>query len=213
MQKLAAFLIAILVSTITLAADLQAGRDYIVIEPPLQGTKGKIEVVEFFSYACPHCRDFHPHISRWAAKLPKDVSFRRIPVSFDRTPWARLARIFYALELTGDLAKLDTAVFVALHDERVNFNSDEAVVAWAAKKGGDGKKFADTLTSFAIESKVKRGDQDAIAARIQGVPALVIDGRYLMVNDAAGQNALMDGELLKAADRMIAKARLDRKSK
>jgi thiol:disulfide interchange protein DsbA len=171
--------------------------------------KDKIEVIEFFSYGCPHCSDFHPLISQWAAKLPKDVTFRRVPVSFNRPEWARLARIYYALEATGDLAKLDVAVFMAIHEQRIAFKTDEAVVAWAASKGIDGKKFGDAMASFSMQSKVLRGDQEATAARIEGVPALAVDGKFLINNEAA--NGYED--LLRITDSVIAKARQERKGK
>ncbi len=208
MKRFIAFVAATLLSAF--AAPSFAADPYTTIDPPLTATsKGKIEVIEFFSYGCPHCNDFHPLVSAWAAKLPKDVSFRRVPVSFNRAPWARLARIYYALESTGDLAKLDVAVFKAIHEERKNFGSDEDVVKWATEKGLDGKKFTDALGAFSIQSKVQRGDQEAAAARIQGVPALVVDGRYLMKNEAAGSFE----ELLKLTDQTIAKARQDNKKR
>jgi len=214
MKRLLALALAALVSTFVLAgtaaaADPQAGRDYKAINPPLPGVKGKIEVVEFFSYGCPHCSDFHPLISQWAAKLPKDVSFRRIPVSFNRPEWARLSRLYFALEATGDLAKFDTAVFIAIHEQRVNFKTDESVVSWAASKGIDGKKFGDALNSFSMQSKVQRADQEASAARISGVPSLAVDGKYLINNEAAGNYE----ELLKLTDTVIEKARQEHKGK
>ncbi len=214
MKRLIALLFATLITAFaapgaSLAADLQAGRDFTPISPPLPGSKGKIEVIEFFSYGCPHCSDFHPLVTPWAAKLPKDVSFRRVPVSFNRPEWARLARIYYALEATGDLAKLDAAVFIAIHEQRVVFRTDEAVVSWASGKGVDGKKFGDALASFSMQSKVQRGDQDATAARIPGVPALVVDGKFLVNNEAAGNF----DEMLKLTDRVIAKARQERSGK
>jgi thiol:disulfide interchange protein DsbA len=214
MKRLVALLLTTLVATFSLAgpslaAEPQAGRDFRPISPPLTSPRDKIEVIEFFSYGCNHCSDFHPLISQWAAKLPKDVSFRRVPVSFNRPEWARLARIYYALETTGDLAKLDAAVFIAIHELRIAFKSDEAVVAWAAGKGIDGKKFGDALNSFSMQSKVLRGDQEATAARIGGVPSLAIDGKYLINNEAAANY----DELLKLTDRVIAKARQERKGK
>jgi len=178
-------------------------------QPPLASPKDKIEVIEFFSYGCNHCNDFHPLISQWAAKLPKDVSFRRVPVSFNRPEWARLSRIYYALEATGDLAKLDTAVFIAIHEQRMAFKTDEAVVAWAAGKGIDGKKFGDAMASFSMQSKVQRADQDATAARISGVPSLAVDGKFLINNEAASSYE----DLLRITDTVIAKARLERKAK
>lgn len=212
MKKLVALLFAGLISSLVapstgLAAAPQAGRDFKSIDPPLASTKGKMEVIEFFSYGCPHCSDFHPLVSQWAAKLPKDVSFRRVPVSFNRPEWARLARIYYALEATGDLAKLDAAVFIAIHEQRVAFRTDEAAVTWAASKGVDGKKFGDALASFSMQSKVQRGDQEATASRIAGVPALVVDGKFLVNNEAAGNFE----ELLKLTDAVIVKARQERK--
>jgi len=214
MKRLLALALAALLSSFVLAgaataAELQAGRDYKAITPPLPGVKGKIEVVEFFSYGCPHCSDFHPLISQWAAKLPKDVSFRRIPVSFNRPEWARLSRLYFALEATGDLAKFDTAVFIAIHEQRVNFKTDESVVSWAAGKGIDGKKFGDALNSFSMQSKVQRADQEASAARISGVPSLAVDGKYLINNEAAGNYE----ELLKLTDAVIEKARQEHKGK
>ena len=214
MKRLIAMLFAGLITSLaasgpSLAAEPQAGRDFKPINPPLASPKDKIEVIEFFSYGCNHCSDFHPLISQWAAKLPKDVSFRRVPVSFNRPEWARLARIYYALEATGDLAKLDAAVFIAIHEQRVAFKTDESVVSWAASKGVDGKKFSDALTSFSMQSKVQRGDQEALAAKISGVPSLAVDGKFMMNNEAAGNYE----ELLKLTDSVIAKVRQERKGK
>jgi thiol:disulfide interchange protein DsbA len=214
MKRLLALLFAGLISSmvpgISLAAGPQAGRDFNLINPPLPALKGKIEVIEFFSYGCPHCSEFNPSVSQWAANLPKDVSFRRVPITFNRPEWARLSRIYYALESTGELAKFDTEVFAAIHRDRVNLmKSDEAVVAWAASKGVDGKKFGDALASFSMQSKVLRADQEAAAARITGVPALVVDGKFLVNNEAAGNHE----ELLKLTDSVIAKARQERTGK
>jgi len=214
MKRLIALLFAALVSSFamsgpSLAAEPQAGREFNLINPPLPSSKGKIEVIEFFSYGCPHCSDFHPYVGQWAARLPKDVSFRRVPVSFNRPEWARLARIYYALEATGDLAKFDAAVFIAIHEQRVAFRTDEAAVTWATSKGIDGKKFGDALASFSMQSKVQRGDQEATAARISGVPALAVDGKFLVNNEAAGNFE----ELLKLTDAVIAKARRERSGK
>lgn len=187
-----------------IAADLQAGRDYTLIEPPQPAAGGgKIEVIEFFSYGCSHCNDFHPLVTAWAANLPKDVVFRRVPVSFNRPPWARLASIYYALEATGNVSKLDGLVFAAVHKDRVIFDSNESVVNWANSKGEDGKKIGDAMGSFGVQSRLKAGDQEAIRYGITGVPAMAVNGRYL-VNNAAAQNY---GSLLKLVDTVVAKAR------
>src|SRR5438046_7930635 len=96
------------------------GSDYKKLEPPLPtDSPGKIEVIEFFSYGCPHCNAFYPLISTWAAKLPKDVVFKRVPVSFNRPQWINLARAYYALQATADLPALDGELFHALHVENL----------------------------------------------------------------------------------------------
>jgi thiol:disulfide interchange protein DsbA len=214
MKRLVALLFATLASSFVLpaigfAAEPQAGKEFKMISPALASPKDKIEVIEFFSYGCNHCSDFHPLISKWAEKLPKDVSFRRVPVSFNRPEWARLSKIYYALEATGDLAKLDTAVFIAIHEQRVQFKTDEAVFAWVGSKGADTKKFTEAFTGFSMQAKVQRADQDASAARIGGVPALAVDGRFLINNEAAGNYE----DLLRITDSVVATVRQERKGK
>lgn len=213
MKRLVTLLFAML-TALTLpatgfAAEPQVGKEFKMISPALASPKDKIEVIEFFSYGCNHCADFHPLITQWAAKLPKDVSFRRVPVSFNRPEWARLSKIYYALEASGDLAKLDTAVFIAIHEQRVQFKTDDAVIAWVASKGADAKKFGDAFSAFSMQAKIQRADQDASAARISGVPSLAVDGKFLINNEAAGNYE----ELLKITDSVIAKARQERKGK
>jgi len=214
MKRLVSLLFATLVSSFLLpitgfAAEPQAGKEFKMISPALASPKDKIEVIEFFSYGCNHCSDFHPTISQWAAKLPKDISFRRVPVSFNRPEWVRLSKIYYALEATGDLAKLDAAVFIAIHEQRVPFKSDEAVFSWVGSKGADAKKFAEAFNGFSMQAKVQRADQDASAARISGVPSLAVDGRYLINNEAASSFE----DLLKITDSVVAKVRQERKGK
>ncbi len=115
-------------------AQLALGRDYVNIEPPQPtDNPAKIEVVEFFSYGCPHCNDFHPLISKWAAKLPADVSFRRVPVSFGRAQWANIGKLYYAAEAIGELGKLDNAAFHAIHEKGIKLYDDGTITEWAAQ--------------------------------------------------------------------------------
>lgn len=192
------------------AAELEVGKQYTLVNPPVTPSNpGKIEVIEFFSYGCPHCSEFNPLVHEWAAKLPKDVSIRRVPISFGRPAWARLAKIYYALEATGDLDKLDADVFFAIHKQGNGFATEESIVKWVASKGIDAKKFSDAFNSFSINSQVQRGDQEGAAYRIQGVPAIVVDGRYLVINEGAGGYA----GLLSITDGLIAKARSEKRKK
>ncbi|PKO48584.1 MAG: twin-arginine translocation pathway signal protein [Betaproteobacteria bacterium HGW-Betaproteobacteria-4] len=175
---------------------------------PAQPTEdpAKIEVLEFFSYGCPHCADFNPLLTAWAAKQPADVVVRKVPITFGRAAWANIAKLYYALEITGDLHRLEADVFRAIHGERVNLFDERTLTEWVVKKGVDAKKFGETFNSFGVMSKVRRGDQLAQAYRIQGVPALGVEGKYLIGD--MGFN-----EKLAVADKLIAKARSEKAGK
>ena len=189
-------------------AQLALGRDYVNIEPP-QPTENaaKIEVVEFFSYGCPHCNDFHPVISKWAAKLPADVTFKRVPVSFGRAQWANLGKLYYAAEATGELGRLDNAAFYVLHSKNMRLFDEGTIVDWAGQQGVDKAKYGEAFKSFGVASKMQRADQMAAAYKIQGVPAIAVDGRYLVV----GKDVRSYEDLLAITDKLIGKVRGERK--
>ena len=96
---------------------------------PAQPTEdaSKIEVVEFFSYGCPHCADFNPLLHAWAAKHPGDVVVKKVPITFGRAAWANIAKLYYTLEITGDLQRLEGDVFKAIHVERQNLFEEKAL--------------------------------------------------------------------------------------
>ena len=199
-----------LVSALTVALPSFAqtdGKDYTMISPA-QPTEdaNKIEVIEFFSYGCPHCADFNPLLKAWAAKQPGDVVVKKVPITFGRAAWANIARLYYALKVTGDYERLDSDVFKAIHNDRINLFDEKALLEWVAKKGVDQKKFAEAFSSFGVMSQVKRGDQLAQAYKIQGVPALAIEGKYLV----GGKDF---NEQLAIADKLIAKVRSEKGGK
>ena len=184
-----------------------AGKDYTPISPA-QPTDdaAKIEVLEFFSYGCPHCADFNPLVTAWAAKLPGDVVFKKVPITFGRAAWANISKLYFTLDITGDLARLEADVFKAIHQERVNLFEERTLVEWVSKKGVDTKKFSETFNSFGVMSKVRRADQQAQSYKIQGVPALAVDGKYLV----GGKDF---NEQLMIADKLVAKARSEKSGK
>jgi len=199
---------ALLLGTGSAQAELAAGRDYAPINPP-QPTEsaGKIEVIEFFSYGCPHCNDFHPLVSQWASKLPADVVFKRVPISFGRSQWFNLCRLYYAAEAIGELGRLDSAAFMAIHGKGVKLYDDETINQFAVQQGVDGRKFSAAYASFGVQSKAKRGDQMAQAYKVQGVPAIAVDGKYMVLNEGLKSYE----ELLGRADQLIAKVRSEKK--
>ena len=211
--RLAAYTFAF-VSLLALAlpaqAQLAAGVDFAEIKPALQvDNPARIEVVEFFSYACPHCSDLNPLVKKWAAKLPADVAFKRVPVSFNSPFYQLMAKLFYTLDAIGEMERLDAAAFDAIHVKGLKLIDEKSVQEWAVSQGVDAKKFSDAFKSFSTDSNVKRADQLSRAAKIPGVPALVVDGRYLVV----GKNAKNHDELLALTDKVIDKARSERGAK
>lgn len=186
------------------ALALQQGRDYTLILPPQPGdVAGKIEVLEFFSYGCPHCMEFHPLVKQWEKTLPPDVNFRRVPVSFGRAAWSNLARLYYTLDNIGELARLDDAVFHAIHKQRTSLYTDKAILQWVGQQGVDEARFRAVYDSFGINARLKRGEQLTHNHKVQGVPLLTVAGRYAVTRQSAQGYA----DLLHIADRLIAQAR------
>ena len=187
---------------------LKKGYHYDLIDPaqPTE-TAGKIEVIEFFSYGCPHCYHLEPSINPWVKQLSKDVGFYRVPLSGGQ--WAATAKLFYTLDAMGVEDKLHSDVFAAIHgDKSIPSISDEAAIAaWASNKGLDARKFADTYKSFAVQSKVQRAALLANSHHVSGVPALVVDGRYLVLSNSITSY----DELLTLTSHVIAMARADHK--
>ena len=135
------------------AAEPVEGKDYVRLKNPQPTETGKkIEVIEFFSYGCPHCNDLEPILDAWIARLPPDVQFRRVPVMFqDR--WRGLAKIYYTLDALGDEARLSPEVFKAIHSAGLPLYQDKAFFDWAAAHGLDRAKVQDVYNSFAVNSE------------------------------------------------------------
>jgi protein dithiol oxidoreductase (disulfide-forming) len=159
-------------------------KEYTLVNPPVPTeTAAKVEVLEFFSYGCIHCYKLHPHAKKFAAGVPNDVVFKRVHITFDRPQMRPLAKLFYTLEATGDLARLDDEVFAAVHDKGVNLMTDKSVLEWVGGKGVDMKKFTDTYNSFGIASKVSRAEQLTKAYQVSGTPQIYVNGRFAVRNE------------------------------
>jgi thiol:disulfide interchange protein DsbA len=188
---------------------LQEGVNYkrLPASQPVE-TGNKIEVIEFFSFACPHCAHFEPTVESWAKKLPSDVQFRRVPALF-QPGWLELAKAYYTLDTLGQGEKLAGAVFHAIHEEKLNLAQDSVFFDWAAKHGLDRQKVADVYSSFTVNSKVQRARSQAQAYRLEGVPAMAIDGKYFIEGALVGSYE----NWVQVADALIAKARQEHSAK
>ncbi|MDM0013977.1 thiol:disulfide interchange protein DsbA/DsbL [Variovorax sp. J22P168] len=187
-------------------APFQAGKQYIVLGKPAPSDvpAGKVEVVEFFSYNCPHCAAFEPRLEAWVKKLPPYVVFRRIPVPFVGNDTEAKQRLYYTLEAMGKLDDIHPKVFQAIHQQRANLTGDAAILAWSEKQPGlDAKKFAELFKSFSVVGKAKRAAQLTNDYQVAGVPSLGVAGRWYVDGDSAGS---LD-RALQVVDFLVAEAR------
>ncbi len=185
----------------------RSGKDYITLDRPVatEAGNGKIEVLEFFWYSCPHCNVFEPAFEQWAKNAAKDVVVRRVPVAF-RDDFVPQQRLYYTLEAMNLVEKMHIRVFNAIHGEKQMLNTDAAVLAWAEKQGIDKVKFAETYKSFGVATKAKRAVQLQNDFKIEGVPSLGVAGRYYIDGTLAGSMP----RALQVADALIAQTRQGR---
>ncbi len=180
------------------------GKDFLSLDKPapVATPKGRVEVVEFFWYSCPHCNAFEPKLEEWIKRLPKDVTLRRVPVAF-RDSFVPEQRLFYALEAMGRLGDLHRKVFYTVHVERQPLNTQELVIAWIEKQGVDRAKFLEQYNSFSVGTKARQAAQLQDAYGVAGVPALGVAGRFYTDGERAGN---MD-RALQVVDFLVTEAR------
>jgi thiol:disulfide interchange protein DsbA len=180
--------------------------DHARIEPAQPVTTGdKIEVIEFFWYGCPHCADMHPRLQAWAQRQPADVALRYEAVAL-RPSWETGARIHFVLESMGESARLSAAVFEAAQLDGFDFKEDAAWFDWAARHGLDRQRVVALYRSPEADRHVKLASEVGDRYQLRGVPAFVVDGKYLTSNGFTGSA----DDTLVALDKLVAKARDER---
>jgi len=185
------------------------GSDYIELKPAQAvETPGKIEVIEFFWYRCPHCYALEPDLEAWTKRLPRDVQFKRIPGILNED-WAVDARIYFALEAMGEVERVHRALFDAIHKQGgVRLRGDafaKWVAEWLARQKVDMAKYDAAFHSFSVESKLRRAGQMASAYRLDGVPALTVQGRYLVMASTSQKAMLATTDFLIGEARKLPK--------
>jgi len=167
-------------------AQLRPGQDFTLLSPP-QATEGggKVEVIEFFSYACGHCYKLEPFIESWAKKLPADVVFKRIPGAGSDS-WSQLALLYYSLEAMGKLDTIHGKAFDAMHKDGTNLANPKIREQWLAKQGMDVAQYQGVEKSFTVQSKLSRAKQLMGAYKVEGVPMFIVNGKYITSTGHAG---------------------------
>jgi thiol:disulfide interchange protein DsbA len=159
------------------AADPVEGTNFVKLSQraPVSAPEGKVEVVEFFWYGCPHCAHY---LAAWVAKLPADVSFRRVPVAFRENPFGIHQKLYYALEGMGLIPSLHAKVFNATQEQHLKLDTLESITDFVVKQGVDKDKFTAMFNSFSMQNKTKSARSLAEAYKIDGVPTIGVQGTY-----------------------------------
>jgi thiol:disulfide interchange protein DsbA len=194
-------------------ADPKNGLDYVTLATPqpVQTAGKKVEVIEFFMYHCPHCNALEPQLEQWVKKQGDNIIFKRIhmPYSGANDPEAHL---HLTLEAMGKAEEMQAKVFKAIHVDRIRLSNDAAIIDWASKNGFDRNKFLDVWNSFGVMTKLRRAPSLINAYKIDGVPTLVIDGKYQTSPSVVDSSVHATSETqlftatLQVADALVAKA-------
>lgn len=169
----------------TMAANFVAGKDYtMVANPGKVQVPGKIEVREFFWYGCPHCYRLEPHMQAWLRKIPKDVNFVRTPAAMNPV-WEQGARGYFVSEALGVRKKTHLPLFHAIHANGQQIFDQNSQAKFFVKYGVPEAKFNSMFNSFAITSKVAQAKQLAQQYQLSGVPAVVVNGKYVVQGEDA----------------------------
>jgi len=169
------------------ASHAQSDQRYVPINPPQPtNTPGKIEVLEFFAYTCPHCAVIEPMVKEWAKTKPEDVVLKQVPVAFNAS-MKPLQQFFYTLE-TLNRSDLNAKVFTAMHSERKRLFDKKAMGDWAAEQGIDRAQFDSVFDSFSVETQVQRANQLAQSYKVEGTPSFAVGGKFMTSPSLAGNS-------------------------
>ena len=171
------------ISGSAMAANFVAGKDYsVVANPGKVDVPGKIEVREFFWYGCGHCFTLEPYMQTWLRKLPKDVNFVRTPAAMNPV-WEMNARGYYVSEALGVRKKTHLPLFPSIQDKGQQIFDQQYQAKFFVKYGVPEAKFNRMFNSFAITSKISQAKQLARQYQLTGVPAVVVNGKYIVQGD------------------------------
>ena len=184
------------------------GPAFVELKSPIPtDSPGKIEVVEFFWYGCPHCYALEPAVQKWVTQAPADVVFKRIPAPANEV-WKAASRTFYALEAMGLQPKLHKPLFDAVQNDRLRIHNIQQLDDWLSRQNVDVQKYRAMENSFTVESKLKRAEQLFDMSEAHGVPTIVVDGRYVVEMS----NVRTPEAMMQLVDQLIERVRANRTS-
>lgn len=187
-------MLLLLAPALGLAQSFEAGRDYQVLDEPVstEVDGDKVEVREFFSYACPHCNSFHPRISSLMESLGDKAELVHNPVVFNAS-WEPVARAYHATHSLGVVDETHGAIFHAIHDDNQRLDSAEDIADVVAEQGVDEETFLDAWDSFSVDSAMRRAERIAREYGVRSTPTVGVAGKYVLdVRAAGGQDRMID---------------------
>ena len=199
MKKLLVFIFLMINSALLQAADFNEGTHYKALAPQSTDSGDKIEVLEFFWYGCPHCYSFEPYAQAWKKSKPANVVFTRVPAIF-RPDWEIQARVYYALSNMGVIEDIHGKIFDAVHKDKKRLNTKEELTDFVVKNGVDKEQFLKEYDSFAVDGMVRKAKKKQKAYKIEGVPSVAVNGKYLTSGSMSGSY----DNLVKIMDYLIA---------
>ncbi len=208
-RSFAAALVALCFAISGQAAPVQ-GQDYSLLSPPQPTEPGKkVEVIEFFAYYCPHCDSLDPSLTTWANAHADKIVFKRVHTSYTGQPMAQ-QRLYYALELMGNVEQYHARIFHAMHVDHVHVDNDDEAIDLAAKLGLDRAKFTSYYHSFAVQSKVQQALLMTKNYQVVSWPTVVLDGKDMTSPPQAGsrmgdnyEETAANGMMLKVMDELV----------
>lgn len=170
---------------VVLAKDYKEGTDYIKVSQQITDSENKVEVLEFFWYGCPHCYKFEPVLSGWIKNKPSNVEFIRVPAIF-RPDWKVHARTYYALQVMGVGEKYHAKIFEEIQVKKSRLDAEVPMTKFLADQGVNEKEFTEAYNSFSVDNMMRKAIKKIAAYKIQGVPAMAVNGKYVVSGRSAG---------------------------
>ena len=189
---LAALLVLAAAPAMAQQSKYQEGLHYFKIDqasaPP---SDGKVEVVEAFSYLCPHCNTFEPFISTWLKRKPEHVEFERLPVIFGRRTWELYARAYVTADMMGVAEEAHGPLMDALYKEKKIMRNMEEIAEFYSGFGVSASEFVATSESFAVDARLRKQQSQSQAYGVSGTPTMIVNGKYSAdVGSAGGESQL-----------------------
>ena len=205
-KALLVFSILLIFSGMVNAETYEEGKHYKRVDQPRVIDSDKVEVLEFFWYGCPHCYSFEPKLSEWKKSKPDNVEFVRVPATFQPL-WVLHARAYYALQLLGDGENIHLKFFSEIHNKKNYMKTFDALTVFVQEHGVERSEFIDAMNSFTVETNVRKATKLVTDYNLNGVPAVAVNGKYLISASMAGSydnmikimNYLIENETAKAA--------------